>query len=89
MQHVVVTRYGVPDINAIIEEDDANVESHACIDLVNSFVDIDNVVSSLKSPNAAMALCKHMGVDLDDTWELRILTKKSLRLCGKNLQCGR
>ena len=89
MQNVVVTRYGVPDINAIIEEDDANVESHACIDLVNSFVDIDNVVSSLKSPNAAMALCKHMGVDLDDTWELRILTKKSLRLCGKNLQCGR
>jgi len=51
MQDVVVTRYGVPDIKAIIEEDDANVEPHACIDLVNSFVDIDNFVSSLKSPN--------------------------------------
>ena len=57
MQDVVVTRYGVPDIKAIIEEDDANVEPHACIDLVNSFVDIDNFVSSLKSPNAAMAFC--------------------------------
>ena len=85
MQDVVVPRYGVPDIKAIIEEDETRVESHACIDLVNSFVDLDMFVYSLKSPAAAMALFKHMGVDLDDNWGAANTNQKKMKALWEKL----